>query len=123
MKSKVAGYLEVGTNKKCEVVVNGGKAALDKKGAWHIVFSPTQARDFALKLLKHTVIAEEAALLKKCSTCRDLKVVSIPWPSGYPHAAPCPACCPGAPCPCGGVPGCPTPDALKKWKIYFGKTT
>lgn len=55
------------------------------------------------------------AVEAKCSTCGGQRIVSVSWPSGYPHVAPCPECRPGAPCECGGVPGCPTPDALRVW--------
>lgn len=49
-----------------------------------------------------------------CSICDDTKTVSVPWPSGYPHAAPCPACCPDQPCGC-DAPNCPTPAAIEAW--------
>lgn len=34
----------------------------------------------------------------KCETCGDLGTVFVPWPSGYPHAVPCPECKPGVVC-------------------------
>lgn len=46
MPDKVAGYLEVGTNERGEVVIN-----LDRDRVGHVVFSPKQARHLAGLLL------------------------------------------------------------------------
>jgi hypothetical protein len=53
-----AGTLEVGLNVAGEVVVNGGPAAVDANGMWHIVFSKEQARNFIGVLLRQTGAAE-----------------------------------------------------------------
>lgn len=59
--------------------------------------------------------------VEECETCGGRRVVSVPWPSGYPHAAPCPACRPGEPCGCGAEPGkCPTRDAFAAWSKEHG---
>ena len=52
MKDKVTGSLEVGVNKKGEVVVNHGDLLPDENGLGHIVFSPRQARNLARILNK-----------------------------------------------------------------------
>ena len=52
----------------------------------------------------------------KCGTCGDLRVVATSWPSGYPHATPCPECRPGELCGCGLPEGeCPSRDAIIAW--------
>ena len=56
---RVTGYLEVGHTLLGEVAINGGKAAIDDKGDWHIVFSPEQARAFAAKVEAAAKRAEE----------------------------------------------------------------
>jgi hypothetical protein len=48
----VEGYLEVG-NDGHDVIVNHPKIKVDASGVGHIVFSPTQARNFAAILLRH----------------------------------------------------------------------
>jgi len=58
-----------------------------------------------------------------CSTCGNpptaparQRIVATRWPSGYPHATPCPECRPGERCDCGLTPGtCPSAEAIKKW--------
>lgn len=54
----IAGYLEVGTNDKHEVVINHPDLKPDENGVGHIVFSPGQARRLARYLLKQADIAE-----------------------------------------------------------------
>lgn len=50
-----------------------------------------------------------------CATCGGEGIVSVAWPSGYPHACPCPECRPDKPCGCGAV-NCPSPDAIRAWR-------
>lgn len=59
-----------------------------------------------------------------CGTCKGLKIVATQWPSGYPHATPCPNCCPGQPCSCGLPPGdCPSRDATEMWDRHHRNPT
>ena len=53
-KLPAAGYLEVGTNGRGEVVIN-----LDHDRTGHVVFSPEQARALAHLLLKKAIEAEQ----------------------------------------------------------------
>lgn len=46
-EEKVAGELQVGFNDSGDVIINGGRAAIDSAGDWHIVFSQKQARKLA----------------------------------------------------------------------------
>lgn len=52
---------------------------------------------------------------KPCTTCGGIKIVSSRWPSGYPHATPCPQCKPDVPCGC-GLANCPSIEAIEHWK-------
>lgn len=61
------------------------------------------------------ILPREPKPPKACATCGGLKVVSSHWPSGYPHATPCPECRPGAPCGC-GASNCPSVAAIEHWK-------
>lgn len=47
---KIAGYLEIGTNDKGEVVINHSDLKPDADGVGHIAFSPQQARALAAML-------------------------------------------------------------------------
>jgi hypothetical protein len=58
MGERIAGHLYVGVNLKNEIVINGGRAAVNEDGDWHIVFSPRQARDLARILLEQADEAE-----------------------------------------------------------------
>lgn len=58
----------------------------------------------------------------KCETCDGMKIVNAPWPSGYPHAFPCPACCPNTPCAC-GASNCPGLNRIVEWKAQQTKTS
>jgi hypothetical protein len=55
MADTIAGFLEVGTNKRGEVVINLDR---DQNGIGHVVFSPTQARTLAKILNKQAALAE-----------------------------------------------------------------
>lgn len=48
----MSGFLEVGTNGKGEVVINHPDLTPDADGVGHIVFSPAEARDLAMLLLR-----------------------------------------------------------------------
>jgi len=50
-----------------------------------------------------------------CETCDGAGIVASSWPSGYPHATPCPECRPG-PCDCGIGRPCPSAEAVEHWK-------
>ena len=50
-----------------------------------------------------------------CETCKDLHIVNAPWPSGYPHAFPCPECRPNEPCSC-RLSTCPGPGRVREWR-------
>ncbi len=50
-----------------------------------------------------------------CKTCDDAHIVNAPWPSGYPHAFPCPECRPNEPCSC-RASNCPGPARVLEWK-------
>lgn len=52
----------------------------------------------------------------KCDICEGQKIVNTPWPSGYPHAFPCPKCCPVTPCAC-GCSNCPGPAQIVAWRV------
>lgn len=52
MNDRVAGTLEVGVDECGDIVINGGPAALDERGDWHIVFSADQAIGLAVTLPK-----------------------------------------------------------------------
>jgi hypothetical protein len=58
MADKIAGYLEVGTNGKGEIVINHPQMEVDENGVGHLVFSPNQARYLARLLLKKADEAE-----------------------------------------------------------------
>jgi hypothetical protein len=64
MSDKVEGFLEVGCNDKCEVVVNHPDLMPDADGIGHIVFSPNQARHLAELLLRNAAQAETQAMRK-----------------------------------------------------------
>ena len=51
----------------------------------------------------------------KCPTCSGHGIVATRWPSGYPHATPCPICRPNDPCEC-KAKNCPSADAVAAWK-------
>jgi hypothetical protein len=54
-----------------------------------------------------------------CAICDGHGMVNAPWPSGYPHAIPCPACRPNEACRCGS-PICPGPACVAEWKAKKG---
>jgi hypothetical protein len=58
------GFLEVGTDGEGNVVVNHPDIDPDEEGVGHIVFSPAQARAFALSVLKN---AAKAAIERNAS--------------------------------------------------------
>jgi hypothetical protein len=55
--TRVAGFLEVGTNGRGEIVVNHPDLKPDADGVGHIVFSPDQALNLAKLLLTKSVEA------------------------------------------------------------------
>lgn len=55
---KIEGYLEVGRNENGEIVVNHPDLKPDADGVRHIVFSPSQARNFAYLLMKNAAESE-----------------------------------------------------------------
>lgn len=60
----IGGYLEVGLNDNDEVVINHPDLKPDEDGVGHIVFSPQQARNLAMLLLKHADDAATASIRK-----------------------------------------------------------
>jgi len=52
----------------------------------------------------------------RCKTCGGGRIVATAWPSGYPHATPCPECRPNDPCECVGTTNCPSAEAVAAWK-------
>lgn len=52
--------LEVGYSLRGEVCINGGPAAVDKNGLWHIIFTPLQAELMAKLLSKNAKEARKA---------------------------------------------------------------
>lgn len=62
MPDKIAGYLEVGLNRRGEVVINHPKPMdLDEDGIGHFVFSANQARALADRLWWHAEEADKKA--------------------------------------------------------------
>lgn len=62
MADKVTGALEVGhTEDTHEVVINHPDLNPDADGVGHIVFSPAQARNLAMLLLRHAMQADVEA--------------------------------------------------------------
>jgi hypothetical protein len=71
---KIDGFLEIGRNGQDEIIVNHPDLEPDETGVGHIVFSPSQARNFAKLLLKHAGDAEDAIFRKK----EAIRIASIP---------------------------------------------
>jgi len=65
-----------------------------------------------MKMVREMTLAE----VPKCPTCAGLRIVATAWPSGYPHATPCPECRPNDPCECVGTTNCPSAEAVAAWK-------
>jgi len=85
------GYLEVGTDGKGGVVVNHPEMECDENGVGHIIFSPSEARDFAAVLQQKASVAD--------------------------HEQGAGGVLPGVPCPSCDRPNCPTltlgPEPIK----------
>lgn len=62
MADHAAGTLQIGTDADGNVVVNHPEFMPDELGMAHIVFSPRQARECALTLMKMAVRAELESL-------------------------------------------------------------
>lgn len=58
MSDVVGGFLEVGLDEHGQVVINHPDLKPDENGVGHIVFSPNQARNLALLLVKHASRAD-----------------------------------------------------------------
>jgi hypothetical protein len=85
-------------------------AAARKHGLGRFPFDVVSVREIGSR----RVLAEDQ---QGCKTCKGLKIVSTKWPSGYPHATPCPECQPGVPCGCGLPRGdCPSAEAIASWR-------
>lgn len=65
MVDKLEGVLEVGHNENGEIVINHPDLHPDENGVGHIIFSPAQARNFALLLLERVGIVESKCAAKK----------------------------------------------------------
>lgn len=70
MSDKVAGFLEVGLNERGEVVINHPDLKPDENGVGHIVFSSTQAYDFAQIVMKHAIDASRMEGLRRDAELR-----------------------------------------------------
>ena len=58
---KITGYLEVGHNKRGEIVIVHPDLKPDKNGVGHIVFSVDQARNLARLLMQRACLVESLA--------------------------------------------------------------
>lgn len=64
------GYLEVGVNDNCEIVINHPKLDVDANGVGHIVFSVEQARNLAALLEKCAIQAAVESLKRRRKASR-----------------------------------------------------
>jgi hypothetical protein len=70
MTDNAKGFLEVGLNDGGEIVVNHPDLKPDADGVGHIVFSPSQARNFAELLLKHASQSERDRIERETAARR-----------------------------------------------------